>query len=179
VSSTRINICLVIILSHLVGLCFLLHNSSTYETASIAGTRKPMVGIVMDTAAQRPPGTPEPDLVRFRAPEIPPVSVRIGEDETAREAHLAPAQIDASSQVPIAPFARSAGLHKGEAASVVLTVEVLPSGSAGVVTVARSGGSATIDAAAVAYVRALRWIAARSKGEPIAMRILFGVSLEY
>jgi TonB family protein len=79
--------------------------------------------------------------------------------------------------VDSADFARSAGLQPGQAASVVLTVEVLPDGTVGAVEIARSSGDAAVDAAAAAYARELRWIPGTREHHAEAMRINLPVTL--
>jgi TonB family protein len=80
---------------------------------------------------------------------------------------------------PITPalFARRAGLASGQAASVVLTVEILPDGTVGTVEVTRSFGDPAIDAAAVAYARRLRWVPGTQNHHAQAMRINLPVTL--
>ena len=76
-----------------------------------------------------------------------------------------------------AAFARRAGLPPGQAASVVLTVEVLPDGTVGTVEIARGFGDVAVDAAAVAYGRSLRWIPGTRGHHAEAMRITLPVTL--
>lgn len=76
------------------------------------------------------------------------------------------------------PFAQQAGLPVGLGATIVLRLEVLGSGELGRVEVDVSGGSEAIDAAAVAYARAMPWLAGAIDGRPEAMWIRWGVHLQ-
>jgi TonB family protein len=70
-----------------------------------------------------------------------------------------------------------AGLQRGEVATVVLTIEVLPDGTVGSVEVARGFGDASVDAEAVAYGRRLRWTPGTREHHAEVMRINFPVTL--
>lgn len=74
-------------------------------------------------------------------------------------------------------FAQRAGLRPKGSAAVVLEVEIRADGTVGTVTVVQSDGHAAIDAAAIAYVRSLRWIPGTVDHQPAAMRIRFPVLL--
>jgi TonB family protein len=74
-------------------------------------------------------------------------------------------------------FAQQARLKPGVGVTVVLRVEVLTSGSVGRVEVDVSGGSDPIDAAAIAYVRSLKWIGGRIDDQPETIWIRWGVQL--
>jgi TonB family protein len=74
-------------------------------------------------------------------------------------------------------FARRAGLPLGSGITVVLRVEVRADGAVGRVAVDVSGGNPRIDAAAIEYVRAMRWIGGRVDDEPEALWVRWGVSL--
>lgn len=76
-----------------------------------------------------------------------------------------------------AVFARRAGLPAGQAASVVLTVEVLADGRAGAVEVARGSGDPAVDAAALAYGKLLRWIPGTQEHHAQVMRVSLAVTL--
>jgi TonB family protein len=86
-------------------------------------------------------------------------------------------QLSQFQPVTSALFARRAGLAPGHAASVVLVVEILPDGTVGSVQVTRSFGDPTVDAAAVAYARRLRWIPGTQNHQAQAMRISLPVTL--
>jgi len=72
-------------------------------------------------------------------------------------------------------FARKVGVRLPQ--TVVLAVLVLEDGRVGDVQVTRSTGNAAVDAAAVEYARALRWIPGTKDHQPRAMRISFPVIL--
>jgi TonB family protein len=74
-------------------------------------------------------------------------------------------------------YALRAGMTAGEAATVILSVEVLADGSVGDVSVTRSGGSAAIDEAAIAYIRRLQWIPGSVNRHARTMRIRWEVVL--
>jgi hypothetical protein len=74
-------------------------------------------------------------------------------------------------------LARRAGLYSGQHVTVVLRIEVLPTGRAGVVTVDRSGGNADIDAAATEYAQGLTWLAGRRNGVTSAIVVRMAVHL--
>ena len=74
-------------------------------------------------------------------------------------------------------YARKAGLQIGQAATVLLAIEVLPDGTVGEATVNRSSGTAAVDAAAIEYAKGLRWIPGTADHQPRAMRILFPITL--
>ncbi len=74
-------------------------------------------------------------------------------------------------------YALRAGMTAGEAATVMLSVEVLADGSVGDVSVTRSGGSAAIDEEAIAYIRRLQWIPGSVHRHARTMRIRWEVVL--
>lgn len=80
--------------------------------------------------------------------------------------------------ISLAPFITQAGLLPGEGATVVLRIEVLPSGNPGVIAIDASSGSRQIDQAAINYARQHRWYAGRAGDTPIAMWIRWGVRLQ-
>jgi TonB family protein len=122
-------------------------------------------------------------------PEVTPPRVRFESLERVRFESVdwgdisnitAPASAPTLSRFqPVDPavFARLAGLRAGQVASVVLTVEVLPDGTVGSVEVTRGMGDSAVDAAAVAYVRHLRWIPGTREHHAEAMRISLPVTL--
>lgn len=63
----------------------------------------------------------------------------------------------------------SAAMSGARMARVILRVEVLPNGAAGVVHVETTSGRAGIDEAAIDRARALRWLPATYGGEPTTM----------
>ena len=76
------------------------------------------------------------------------------------------------------PFAIQAGLSSGQGATVVLRVEVLDDNEPGRILVEVSGGSAVIDAAAIAYARTMPWIGAVVDGKPVPMEVRYAVHLQ-
>ncbi len=82
-----------------------------------------------------------------------------------------------SQDTSAASFALRAALQPGTSVTVILSVEVLPDGSAGQVSVVAGSGNALVDAQATAYVRALRWIPGSVHRHATIMRIQFPVTL--
>jgi TonB family protein len=74
-------------------------------------------------------------------------------------------------------YARKAGVVPGRPATVVLAILISEEGWVNEVRVTRSCGSAAVDAAAVDYALALRWIPGTQNYQPQAMRITFPVIL--
>ena len=89
-----------------------------------------------------------------------------------------PPHPDETFTLNAATFARQAGLQGGFGATVVVRVEVRGTGEVGRVEVDVSGGSRRVDRAAVAYVRALKWIGGRVGNEPQTLWIRWGVRLD-
>jgi len=79
--------------------------------------------------------------------------------------------------VDMATFARRAGLTAGQSRTVILVAEIQEDGEPNQVDVARSSGNATVDAVAVDYALALRWIPATRERKPLSMRISFPITL--
>lgn len=86
-------------------------------------------------------------------------------------------QLDPAVAVDPQPYARRAGLNPGEAVTVILAIEVLVDGSAGQVIVVTGAGNSTIDDAAMAYARSLRWIPATTNRRATVRRIALPVTL--
>jgi TonB family protein len=86
-------------------------------------------------------------------------------------------QLSQFQPVNPATFARRAGLAAGQAASIVLTVEILPNGTVGSVEVSRGFGDPVVDAAAIAYARRLRWIPGTQNHHAQAIRINLPITL--
>lgn len=80
---------------------------------------------------------------------------------------------DADSSI----FALAAGLTSGQAAMVVLRLEVLASGDLGQIIVEQSGGTPAIDVQAVAYARSLIWTGGMIDGRPATIWIRRAVTL--
>jgi TonB family protein len=77
--------------------------------------------------------------------------------------------------VSSAVYARKAGVAPGHPATVVLAILISEDGQVNEVHVARSCGNAAVDAVAVDYALALRWIPGTQNHQPQAMRITFPV----
>jgi TonB family protein len=108
---------------------------------------------------------------------LPPPIIRIAAEPNGAAVSVAP-QWDDSSAVDVRPYAQAAGLLPGEGATVVLRIEVLPDGDIGQVVVDTSGGSAQVDAQAVQFARAQRWISGAEQGVSKSMWMRWAVRLE-
>lgn len=106
--------------------------------------------------------------IRFDDPEQGDVS---GVIALASAPHLTQFRPDVDS------FACLAGLAPGQVTTVVVVIEVLTNGSVGTVTVSRTSGSLTIDAAALGYARSLHWVPGTTDRHARVMRITFPVTL--
>ena len=95
-----------------------------------------------------------------------------------RGASTSAPSLDKQHQSDMTPYIAQAALLPGEGASVVLRVEVLPTGEPGRVEVDVSSGSRQVDQAAVDYARSQRWIAGRIDGVPQPMWIRWGVQFQ-
>jgi TonB family protein len=82
-----------------------------------------------------------------------------------------------TARIDPAMIGAAAGLLAGEQATVVLRVEILPSGEVGQVVTELSSGSRAVDAAVEEYVRTLNWVAGRADGRPEAQWIRWGIQL--
>jgi len=92
--------------------------------------------------------------------------------------HTVPPYPAESQAVRAAEFAHGAGLNYGSGATVVLRVEVHGGGLVGRVEIDASSGNRRIDQAAVAYVRALKWVGGRIDDKPETIWIRWGVRLD-
>ena len=79
--------------------------------------------------------------------------------------------------VDMTAFARRAGLKAGQAKTVVLVAVIGEDGDPNQVDIVRSSGDTAVDAAALDYALALRWIPATRERKPLSMRISFPVTL--
>jgi TonB family protein len=115
-------------------------------------------------------------------PELPTLGSIEGESDgailTRGSGITVPPHPDDASPIDAAPFARQAGLHEKAGATVVLRVEVLGNGAVGRVEVDVSGGNRRIDQAAIAYVRAMKWVGGRLDDQPQTLWVRWGVRLQ-
>ena len=84
----------------------------------------------------------------------------------------------ASTPADTERYARAAGLLAGQGATVVLRVEVLPTGDVGRVEIDVSCGESRVDSAAVAYIRSLAWIPGMVDGEPVTLWLRWPVRIQ-
>ncbi|HWS69790.1 MAG TPA: energy transducer TonB [Steroidobacteraceae bacterium] len=80
--------------------------------------------------------------------------------------------------VDTSPFVKQTGLQKGSGVTVVLRVEVRGSGEVARVAVEVSGGTPEVDQAAIAYVRAMKWIGGFKDDKPETLWIRWGVRFD-
>jgi TonB family protein len=101
-------------------------------------------------------------------------------DDGALGGILAPAsapRLRTIQTVDTTAFARRAGLTAGQAKTVILIADIGEEGEPNQVDVLHSSGNTAVDAAAVDYALALRWIPATRERKPLSMRISFPVTL--
>lgn len=110
-----------------------------------------------------------PMLIQFEDPDETDLSGLVGSSSAPRLARIQPTNA--------APFALRAGLTPDQVVTVVLIVEVLSDGTVGTVNISRGNGNAAVDAAAIEYVRALRWIPGTAEQRSQSMRISVPVTL--
>jgi TonB family protein len=109
-----------------------------------------------------------PKLSDMEEPSIAPQS----------SGHTIPPHPAESQVVRTAEFAHDAGLKYGSGATVVLRVEVRGSGLVGRVEIDASSGNRRVNQAAIAYVRALKWVGGRIDDKPETIWIRWGVRLD-
>jgi TonB family protein len=73
--------------------------------------------------------------------------------------------------------AARAGLLAGESITVVLSVEVLPDGSVGQVSVQSSSGNPSADLEALALARDMRWVPGTLRRHAVSMRVQYSMTL--
>lgn len=74
-------------------------------------------------------------------------------------------------------YAARAGLLPGEAVTVVCSIEVLPDGTVGRVSIQSSPGNVAIEAQAIAYVHAMHWIPGTVHHRATPMQFQYAVTL--
>jgi TonB family protein len=120
-------------------------------------------------------------------PPVPTVSNPLSVDDSVESGTNIAAQLGGritpprpADDQPISPreFARRAGVRPGIGATVVLRVEVRGNGAVGQVAVDVSGGTALVDKAAIACVRAMRWVAGQRDGQPQTLWVRWGVRFD-
>jgi TonB family protein len=144
-----------------------------------------LLTVFIQPQIQDAPAPPGPSLSRisFTAAEPPPALLIDHPDIDATVAHNRGAGVTAptlkiSNASDMAPYVRQAALLHGEGATVVLRIEVLPTGIPGRIEIDVSSQSRQIDQAATAYARTRRWYAGRASGTPQVMWIRWAVRLQ-
>jgi TonB family protein len=182
-TSPRLVLALMVVGVHLAAMTLLIQRT-TSRNEDLAATELPnvMTGIVIvqktaknavpvpEVLLQNPRVTP-PSIteVRFESSEWGDISGVVAAASAPQLSRLQPVSVDT--------FARRAGLKDGQAASVVLTVEILPDGTVGRVELLQGSGNPDADVAAVAYARELRWIPGTLDHRAQVMRINLPVTL--
>lgn len=122
---------------------------------------------------------PLPDIKLAAAPlateALGVVNFDDSEDASAVTGSASAPRLSRLQTVSAVGFARNAGVVPGYPATVVLAILISEDGRVDDVRITRSCGNAAIDAAAVDYVLALRWIPGTKNKQPLAMRITFPV----
>jgi TonB family protein len=167
---------LLIVAAHIVfGLaCF----RNTMELQTVSAANLPMYG---EWIEQDPPADSvfveshdiPPDPLSIPVPELPEVSVAVLNDEPALEEP----KIDPLSGPDVAAYSQRANLPAGKTATILLTVGIGVDGAVVSARVVRSSGDAAVNAAALDYARATRWIPATVDGQPRAMEASLTVIL--
>lgn len=84
---------------------------------------------------------------------------------------------DPARRIDMEFYAYQAGLVAGQAATVVLSIEVRADGTVGDVSVLNSSGNVAVDEEAIVYVHMLHWIPGSVNRHARAMRIRWPVTL--
>lgn len=134
------------------------------ERAVPASIPVPVVSLALP-----PPDLPTITDVKFEDPDAGPTPEVTADASAPRLTALQ----DVDGEV----FARRAGLTSDVSITVVLSVEVLPDGSTGQVSVIAGSNNLRVDAQFAEYVRRLHWIPGSVHGRPTAMKIQFPVTL--
>jgi hypothetical protein len=171
---SRILIGLSIVIAHASGYWFALHSGHRHAISapSLMVVEMLNAGILKVATNISAPLFEIPKIANIPVPQLNINAATLADHRTP----LYPPQIDLACRVDKAAFSHLAGLAEGQRASTVLLVEVLEDGSAGAIVVKIGAGSAAVDAAAIGYARAVRWIPAMLDGKPVAMSVVFGVS---
>ena len=119
------------------------------------------------------PALIEPTSVAIAPPEF--VVIEEPNDNAPPMARYAAPQWLSSATSDIGALARDAGLADGTVATVVLRVQVLPTGSPGQIFVDVGSGDARVDVVAVAYAQTQRWLPGMINGVAAAMQIRWAV----
>jgi TonB family protein len=170
-----------VLLSHCALLWIVMgeHRNSLHPMSPV----EPLMLIIPPEKPSRAAKVPLPEL-HWVAPRVDSTAITAvsfaDPDADVVKGVIAPAsapQLDPAVTVDSIPYALRAGLRAGDAVTIVLGIEVLADGSTGQVAVQRDSGSPAVDAAAIEYARALRWIPATVQRRARAMRINFAVTL--
>lgn len=126
---------------------------------------------------------PEPKLTIPAMQEITLPNSRFGYSDAEADlvdgitAPSSAPQLDPHNSVDLAECGAQAGLAAGEAATVVLAIEVLADGTTGDVSVVTGSANTAINAEAMSCARALRWIPGTVGHKPHVTRIYYPLTL--
>ena len=169
-----------VILAHATVLAVLVSSISARNWSWKRGGEQTMVVEILD----EPRGldtVPLPDIKLATAPlateALGAVSFEDSEDEPSVVGSASAPRLSRLQTVSSEVYARNAGVMPGHPATVVLAILISEQGRGNDVRVARSCGNAAVDAVAVDYALALRWIPGTQNYQPRAMRITFPVIL--
>ena len=167
-----------VILAHAVALAVLINPPPASQTRRQAqDMTATLIEIADQSAAWDTVPLPDIQLVTptLDADSLKVVSFEDPEDDAGVVGSASSPRLSRLQYVRPEFFARKAGVQRPQ--TVVLAVLVLEDGRVGDVQVTRSSGNADVDAAAIEYTRALRWIPGTKDHQPQAMRISFPVIL--
>lgn len=173
----RIAIGLSILVAHVLAIYIL---GDSFQFRSVPQTSLAFVAEIIDP-------TPQPTLLKVPTPTLSKLDVRLDGtptpvveiDMTSRVGNsgMEPAQIDTSQPMQRFIAAKMDGFRGKRAAVVTFLVEVRADGSVGQIEIKASSGAQSLDEAAEAYVRRLRWKPAIAGNVPIAMKVLYSLNL--
>lgn len=178
----RVSVGAAVVLLHALAVSSITSRGTTTHPRS----SDPIVEIFESTVIFQPPARDTVAIpeVRLSAIELNPTALRMVQFEDPDDAALG--EIVAPSSAPrlrrtqtvdMSAFARRAGLIAGQAKTVILIAEIGEDGEPNQVDIVRSSGNAGVDAAAMDYALALRWIPATLDRRPRSMRISFPITL--
>jgi TonB family protein len=169
----------IVLLAHVAAFSLILSPTSSHQSPRPSAS---ISAFMVEIADQRATDTvPLPDI-KFLTPTVNTdtlVSVKFEdlEDDTAVVGSASSPRLSRVQMARPEFFARKVGVKLRQPATVVLAILVLADGRVGEVQVTRSSGRVDVDAAAMDYARALRWIPGTKEHQPQAMRISFPVIL--
>jgi TonB family protein len=125
----------------------------------------------------------EPNAIEFQPinleqPTVPGIKDDLLKNQTSPNDGKVTPPVAALPLPDLVSFARQMGITSGQGGTVVLRIEIHGNGAVGRVEVEVSGGNPTIDRAAVAYVRSVKWVGGRKDDKPETLWIRWGVLID-